>query len=491
MTADRRPSERRDKGAVLLLVLAVTVVLSLVVLALANFVAADLRYSQVVDARAKTLSSAESGIDYAVDRLRLNQTLCATDAATAPVSLTGSGGGTALPQQLNTTDVSVTCQRLDGAIADVAGWAVVITNYGESPPNDQIQINMDDHVHVYGPVFLPDPDPSYTVLDSNSRVEVVDGDLWYTKASCGSPYSNSNLATNKHIDINPGSARGGICSTLTSGPLFSAPTIQDPLPTNIVPDVSVPTNGLADGIDVSGCRVFSPGRYDLVPDLTGATDVYFKSGDYHLNFDTAWQISGDHVWAGYPDPGSVGSLGACNAAATADKDGGYYNGRAGATFYVDRTSHIWVEAGASLEIFPRRQGNHVVSVHALDTTWQVNDPCNCYRSVLRTLSGSAGLTVHGLVWAPRGRINIDNLSSGVDQQLLGGVVLQTLWLLRADHHSFEIRPATSTVDTSIRLRSTSTSADGVSTTVEAVVQYRPQATNIDQRVRVTSFRVDD
>ena len=54
------------------------IVLSLVVLALANFVAADLRYTQAVNARAETLSTAESGIDYAVARLQANQTLCAT-----------------------------------------------------------------------------------------------------------------------------------------------------------------------------------------------------------------------------------------------------------------------------------------------------------------------------------------------------------------------------------------------------------------------------
>ena len=73
------PSTIATTGAVLLLVLAVSIVLSLVVLALANFVAADLRYAQVVDAQAKRLASAESGIDYALDRLRLNQTLCATE----------------------------------------------------------------------------------------------------------------------------------------------------------------------------------------------------------------------------------------------------------------------------------------------------------------------------------------------------------------------------------------------------------------------------
>jgi Tfp pilus assembly protein PilX len=90
MTTDSRPSSDRDQGAILLLVLAVAIVLSLVVLALAEFVAADLRYAQLVDSQSKRLTSAESGIDYALDRLRLNQTLCATDAASSPVNLNGA-----------------------------------------------------------------------------------------------------------------------------------------------------------------------------------------------------------------------------------------------------------------------------------------------------------------------------------------------------------------------------------------------------------------
>ena len=120
---------------------------------------------------------------------------------------------------------------------------------------------------------------------------------------------------------------GGICTTRISGPLFSPPEIQDALPTNIVPDTPDPLvdppDGFVSGDDsLPGCRVFSPGRYDLLPDLSGAADVYFKAGDYHFNFDDEWSILGDNVWAGYPDTGSIGSLGPCNAAATADYDAG-------------------------------------------------------------------------------------------------------------------------------------------------------------------------
>jgi hypothetical protein len=285
----------------------------------------------------------------------------------------------AVAQPVNGADTKVTCKRLDNGFADVAGWAVVITNYGEFPPSDQIQVDMDSHAHLSGPVFLPDP--TSTDTDSNSRIEINDGDLWYTKGSCSSSYSNTTLATAEHIDIAPTTARGGICTTKLSGQLFSAPVIQDALPTNVIPDTADPLvdppDGFANGDDtLLGCRVFSPGRYDFLPDLSGAANVYFKAGDYHFNFDTEWQIVGDDVWAGYPDPDSEGTLGPCNAAAIADRDAGFYGGRKGATFYIDGASHIWIGSGGSLEIFPRVQGNHVVSLHALDTSMEVNDPCD-------------------------------------------------------------------------------------------------------------------
>lgn len=501
----QRPNDR-DPGAILLLVLGVTIVLSLIVLALANFVAADLRYSQVIDARAKTLSSAESGIDYAVDRLRLNQTLCATDAAAGgPVSLNGSSSvGTPLPAALNGTDTRITCQRLDHDIADVAGWAVVIAD-PLGTPNARLQVTMTGTVPFGGPVFVRDPNRSAT--DSDSKIELADGDLWYTDTSgCSIPKQSSDLPIG--LVVGPATARGPECTTRLWSDLFSTPPIPT-LPTNIAGDtdgdgVVDPASdsdgdGLLDGVLVGSCRVFSPGLYTMMPDIPSGTSAYFQSGEYHLDFiptalnpSTEWTIAHTvSVWVGHAGP-LAGSEQVPNAACAAARDADV--GGTGATFYFDGTSRLKLESDGNVEMFARQQGQYMMSVHALPgSTSSSSSP------LIRTVTfGTAptDLVVHGLVWAPDGWFTFGNQNPGALQKLLGGIVVGGLWTPSVDLTStvgipnFEIRPATSTVDTRVLLTSTST-LDGVSTTVEAVVAYRPHAADLDHRVAVNSFRVVD
>ena len=104
--------------------------------------------------------------------------------------------------------------------------------------------------------------------------------------------------------------------------------------------------------------------------------------------------------------------------------------------------------------------------------------------------------MRGLVWAPNGRIVLDNPNNTTVQELRGGVVALQMWI----GDTLGGGPATApdvitpadaaAIDAVIRLRSTST-RDGVSTTVEAIVQYRPQTSDVNQRVAVNSSRVVD
>ncbi len=484
MIGDSRPNQDRDQGAVLLLVLAVSIVLSLVVLALANFVAADLRYAQVVDGQARRLASAESGIDYALDRLRLNQTLCATDvAAGSSVSLHGSTtGGTPMPSLLNGTDTRVTCQRLDGAIADVAGWAVIISDPLAGGPNDRIRVDGDGTALVTGPVFLPNPNA--VQIGSDSIFRLGDADLWYTSApNCETPKRLSDMPT--RLVIGPPDARGPECTTRTWNQTFSAPPVPA-LPTNIagdtngdgVVDQDSDADGRVDGVLVGSCLVFSPGKYTMVPDVPLGTAVYFQSGDYHLDFNDEWTVDDATVWVGRSSyAATIPNSSSCGTARNADVLGG-------ATFYFDRHSRLVVESNGAIEMFERAQGAYSVSVQAL-----TGSTTGSSTSLIHTRP-EGEIVIHGLVWAPDGRFEFDNEVVNSIQQLLGGIVVGRLWTLRVYPSGFKIAPATSTVDTRVLLTSTST-LNGVSTTVEAVVAYRPQAASLDNRVAVTSYRVVD
>ncbi len=67
----RRPLTHRDQGTILPLVLVMTVVLSAVVVSLASYVSAGLRYSNVVEDRADRLAAADGGLRYGIERLGL------------------------------------------------------------------------------------------------------------------------------------------------------------------------------------------------------------------------------------------------------------------------------------------------------------------------------------------------------------------------------------------------------------------------------------
>ena len=300
-----RHDSERDSGAVLLLILVVAIVLSLVVLALANFVAADLRYTQAVNARAETLSTAESGIDYAVARLRANQTLCATNVAgSGPVGLNGTAAPTALPGPLNDSVNTLTCERTNTGFAAVAGWSVIVTN--TSP--EAIKVQLDKDRSIRGPVYISDP--SNIVVYSPSDLFSSDGDFWHRVPGCAGVLPSRVLLAEPLV-------RGPMCTTANWSAIVSAPPL---------PDLNALTPGDIDGerfdpLDPNSCLVFEPGRYNTAPQipdpgLPNESHVYFRSGDYWFENVGEWLIDWDAVvTAGHPgsEPAPTGDS-ECDAA---------------------------------------------------------------------------------------------------------------------------------------------------------------------------------
>jgi hypothetical protein len=239
-----------------------------------------------------------------------------------------------------------------------------------------------------------------------------------------------------------------------------------------------------------------------------AVDTYFASGNYWFDLPDTPDDSAGWITIGAGQQVSVGHPGtyirlpeltdSCEEARRQDQN----VGGSGATFFLSGDSRIRVNPGGSLEMFPRQQGDFFVSIRAIgqgEPYARSNFGTNF--SVLRTWDGTAStkLVVHGLVWAPANRVVLDNFRANSFNWLAGGVVTLRLWI--GDNwagsaeetfpdYQFKIRPANAASDAEVKLRSQST-VDGVTTTVEAIVQYRPQANLPAERVAVKSSYVVD
>ena len=82
-----------DEGAILPLVMLCSILMGTVVVALAGYVTADIRYSRVVEDRADRLAAADGGLRYGIENLRNFKTLRPAHKAACGVFGTTLGPG--------------------------------------------------------------------------------------------------------------------------------------------------------------------------------------------------------------------------------------------------------------------------------------------------------------------------------------------------------------------------------------------------------------
>lgn len=460
---------RDDEGLVLPIVLVLVAVVGAIVVAVAGYVTADLRYGNVVEERADRLAAADGGLRFGIEKLRNFQTLCTTQA--------GAGGGftTVFPPEINGATAAVTCRRVGTGISDIQGWGVVVT--GEGVPAGQPIFSTQgaggsDNIKTFsGPVYVADP----TRLDLAAKLEIDNGDLWYSSDDCDEPVTIPGAA-NGYLTFTPDFFRGPLCTDLAwNGGLFTPPSASTP-PTSPVNAAFVD--------DGASCRVFSPGKYTSLP--LGAHN-YFKAGTYYLeNVDVSLQ--NQSMTAGFP--GGAGDSPKvndpqCSAAQASDQAAG---GAGGATFYLGGSSRFEVNNGAQLEVFRRKQAETYLSVYALGSSGAgyLASTLNFNDFVLETKSGSNNdVAIHGLVWAPLAGTSLGNITNAANGQLLGGIVVALLdTQASASASAFAIGIETNPVDVRLLLVSTATK-NGHATTIRAVVQFRPDSGEL----AVNSWRV--
>jgi hypothetical protein len=256
------------------------------------------------------------------------------------------------------------------------------------------------------------------------------------------------------------------------------------------PTTAVPTTPAAPPtLDASGCTVWTPGKYTAAMPPLGSAN-YFMSGEYY--FENVDLVIDQTVVAGWADFDRFGDQQfvqnpKCDIAVYNDEMSG---SEPGATFYLGGTSSIHINKG-ELEILRRKQGNSVVSIHALDTSGlgYTASSLGWNDDLLSSKSGSPSqdMVIHGLAWAPRAQLTFGNVTNVANGQLLGGAAFARIDLQSsASASNFVIRVESGPIPVSLILDAEA-AKNGRSTTMRAIVQISDDG--IDSAVN--SWRVLD
>jgi len=477
-----RISRGTDRGSVLPMVLVFMVVISMVVVAVADYTTTGLRYGRVVEARADRLSAADGGLRYAIQKLeRVGNHECPQID----------------PPDINGAAVTLTCTPVGATFGDTEGYALVLT--GESLPPGQALVDAQGAASVAkrisGLVYMNRLDFSL-----QAPMQFENGQLQYSVTASNpsaDPCPTTHVMRNDGSPINTSSPGadvrftadhfGVVCTTQpwsrSANPIdnpttqfvneqgkFSEPDRADLSALPLNPGTT--TNG--------SCRVFRPGRYTVAPTLGNYN--YFLSGNYLFDGVTV-SVASSKVTAGRAVAESNQAIPntACINAINGDPVTNVT--QAGATFYLQNGARFEVLQNGTLEIMRRKQGRRFVSIHVLDNSLLWNQDV-----LLQGPGSNKDMALHGMVWAPRARITFSNVANIAKAQLLGGAVVSNIKVdSAAGAAGLVISVEPGDITGLLQLDSTATTPDGGTTTIRSIVDYRPST----KYAAATSWRVLD
>ncbi len=169
--------------------------------------------------------------------------------------------------------------------------------------------------------------------------------------------------------------------------------------------------------------------------------------------------------------------------------------RGGAPLFLGGSTKFMIDTGGQLEIFRRQQNETYTSIVAVQSNGVGFIPStNSFKTstsipwLIETKSGNTNdLAVHGLVWAPYAKLSLGNITNATMGQLIGGLVIGQLETQASNSASeFAIGIESNPIETRLLLESTATK-DGQSTSIRAIVQYRPDS----RELAINSWRVSD
>lgn len=484
MKHDQALRPPRDGGSILPIVLVLTVVMSIVVVALADYASTTLRYGQVVERSADRLATVKGATENALEDLARGTSACTQTA------LAGNAGGYTytLGDTINGIAPSINCEVIGGSINVVDTFAVILTGAGGQTGPLLTVTNGGNSANAQkvfeGPVYMarpPTPVGANPTLAFNATLTIQQGDLWYSSASCPSPA----VQIPSELTITP-AGYGPKCRTEPWTTLFQGRRPPEP---NVESSSAFPNRSenppAPDGL---GCRVWSPGRYDDAPELPNQSYNYFRSGDYYFEDIGEWDIQNAYVLFGYPGatgpsidgPGPQDTF-ANNPCRNAWNEGN----QTGAALYMGGDSRITVRSGATLEVSGRTHGTYNVGLQALEDNGDDSDVTGNQRIVLVESGGNKQLSIQGLVWAPGAGFEFDLISNDAVAALTGGAVVAELAAgASANANNFVV--SVDTQPSTSRLQITATASNSVETEMRTILDYRT-----DRQYAVLSRRILD
>jgi Tfp pilus assembly protein PilX len=486
ITHNHQPAQS-DEGAVLPLVLVISLVLGIVVAALATYATTTLRYGQTVERSADRLAAANAGMENVLEEIRKGSSVCTQTALAS-----GAGGYTyQIADTVNGMSPEINCEVTGGDVTAVDAFAVIMTGEGQTGPLLRITNggNSPQAQKVFdGPVYMATTPIDGTSLGFSATLTIDSGDLWYT-TDVGQPSSPVCPAPTVSL---PGQ--------LTIGDGYNLKCIAEPWnvafagrrpPEPTIDSTSFPARShtAPASTDALGCDVWLPGTYTSPPVLSNQSYNYFVSGDYYFeNFGT-WTTNNAFVLFGYPGAAGPSIDGfksqdtfannPCRDQWTFDTD------QAGASIFLGGNSAIQIDQNSTFEVSGKARGPYNLGIHALETAGTPSTITGDGRIVSTGSGSNKQLSIQGFVWAPYAGFEFDLISNDAVGALTGGAVVAELSAgASANANNFLISVDTQPATANFAITSTAVDSRGGTTTVRSIIEYRT-----DTEYRLVSRRV--
>ncbi len=396
---------RGEDGVSLIIAMAFLSLLGVLVVSLLTVAYGSFKTTQVVRGSNSSLFGADGGVDYGIEYLRANSSICANAGSNQSLPALTVGGKT----------VAVSCQTSTGSAAGAAlsptPYSLIVTGFPKKPGASAWRLDQlfrkEGSSGSAGTVTIGGG-PAFNAGNFYDKFGPGEpptiqfqGDLTQWNSTTGQDFG-PHCTNSKAVAAssgNPSVTGTWVCAVQASTP------VPDPVPNLIVPTTTAPASILQ-----GTCRIFFPGRYTSAPDLDENAHYYFASGVYYFDDVGEIKMEAASAFGGEPPAGESRAFSAITPCATDAIANSLRPGSAtgkGVLFVMGKNSrwkiHNHVET--RFEIFSRVPADPAleppagISIYAPrfdGPNWVANDA-----SEVISMDGTGPqVVIHGLVYAP-------------------------------------------------------------------------------------------